>query len=177
MSVSVIRSKFNNKTFTVNKEIKSHFAEAFRVLNMYTSLELNFQRLEALAQLIAKVTDNSGKILTAASDESVFNAQYFSYLFGKKSAFLQKEADISEFGSPGDMLLIFSLLADSDDLTRLAQNAVNADMLAVLITGSESGTISQVADLEIRTPKTTKPARTYELHTVMIHALAEVVIS
>ncbi len=166
----------------MRKNIKSHFAEAFRVLNLITREDLNFQKLESVSELIFRVFENEGKVLTLGWSSTVFNAQYFSYILnnqGFESVSLNVQLPITEFfvqvGNAGDALVIFTTDGKEYDFVSIAKEAIKRDMVVIVFTGFDSGELRSYADIEIRCPETAKPVRYIELHIKMIHAITEAI--
>jgi len=176
----------------MHKKIKSHFAEIFRVLNLFSRDELNFLKLEAVAELIQKVKESGGKILTIGHDLSLNNAHYFasslkntcnveSRNFTDFSAGNNSEPDYLNFieaqGAAGDLLVWFSANQTPDFFSRIATKAIETDMIIVLFTGNVRQNTQTEADITVFAPETPGAVRTIELQTVMIHALCDAVHS
>lgn len=160
------------------KVFKSHFAEAFRVSNLFGSMELNFRKTEAMSLLIQKVSDNKGKVLCFGSGVSAHTADYCRFVLQEQgvAVFFCKDTDVLEQNiNGGDLLLLFSDAGVYPVLREASERALALDALVVLLAGSEAQNNDKVADLTIFAPETSRNCRTVELQIKIIHALGETI--
>ena len=78
---------------------------------------------------------------------------------------------VEGLGQPGDILLAISTSGNSANVIRAAESAKNKGMKVVALTGKDGGKLAGIADVEIRSPKSTYSDRVQEIHIKVIHTL------
>jgi D-sedoheptulose 7-phosphate isomerase len=82
---------------------------------------------------------------------------------------------IESLGQKGDVLLAISTSGNSENIIRAARAARSRKMKVIALSGKDGGTLSSLADEEIRVPHFGYSDRIQEIHIKVIHILIELV--
>jgi D-sedoheptulose 7-phosphate isomerase len=176
---------------------KKEFEEALQVLQEFLRDEENFVRLERAGQIMVEAINGGGKILSCGNGGSMCDAMHFaeelsgqfrnprralpaiaisdpSHItcaandYGFESVFSRF---IEAVGQAGDVLLAISTSGNSANVVKAAEVARQKHMKIVALTGKDGGTLSRLADVEIRVPHHGYSDRIQEIHIKIIHTL------
>jgi D-sedoheptulose 7-phosphate isomerase len=84
---------------------------------------------------------------------------------------------IEGIGQEGDVLLAISTSGNSANIVKAANIAKQKGMKVIALTGKDGGKLAQIADVEIRAPKSAYSDRVQEIHIKIIHILIQYIES
>ena len=182
------------------ERIINHFKESITVKQQ--AMEVLVPQIEQAAQVMVKVLDQGGKILSCGNGGSAGDAQHFSaellnrfeierpglaaMALTTDSSTLTSIANdyayeqifskqIYALGNDGDCLLAISTSGNSLNVVQAVHAAHEQNMQVVAMTGCDGGDIRQnlaTDDIEICVPSY-RTARIQEVHLVIIHCLCD----
>jgi D-sedoheptulose 7-phosphate isomerase len=182
------------------ERIISHFEESIAVKQQ--ALEALTPQIEAASQVMIKVLDSGGKILSCGNGGSAGDSQHFSaellnrfemerpglaaIALTTDSSTLTSIANdyaydqvfskqVQALGNDGDCLLAISTSGNSENVVKAIHAAHQQSMRVVAMTGCDGGNIRQIlatGDVEICVPSD-RTARIQEVHLVVIHCLCD----
>lgn len=187
----------NNHTRTIQSIIEESIAAKARMLTDTSTLET----IEHMAEELAQVFKNGGKLLIAGNGGSAADAQHFAaeitcqFMLKRKarpalalhtdtSALTAWSNDYSfatafarqveAFGRAGDALVVISTSGNSENLVNAAVVARAQGMRVFGLLGRDGGKITalNLCDAHIIAPSQETP-RIQECHTLVIHILCE----
>lgn len=179
--------------------IKSHFTEAFEILNQFISDQTNFDKIEKAGGLMVESLKNGGKIISCGNGGSLCDAMHFAEeLTGRYrdnrppiAAIAMSDAShmacvgndygyeyvfsryLEAIGRKGDVLLGISTSGNSMNVMRAIEVAKNKGISVVGLTGKDGGKIGEMCDVEIRAPFSKYADRAQEIHIKVIHSLID----
>ncbi|MBO6516652.1 MAG: D-sedoheptulose 7-phosphate isomerase [Bacteroidia bacterium] len=179
--------------------IKSHFTEAFEVLEAFLNNQENFNRIEAAGETMSTSLSNGGKIISCGNGGSLCDAMHFAeelsgrYRNDRKALAAISISDPSHMscvgndygydyvfsrfveavGSSGDVLLAISTSGNSKNVINAIHAAREKGMKVVGLTGKNGGEMANLCDIEIRAPKSDYADRAQEIHIKVIHSLID----
>ncbi|WP_218104024.1 D-sedoheptulose-7-phosphate isomerase [Thermogemmatispora onikobensis] len=107
-------------------------------------------------------------VVALTSDSATLTALANDY--GYAAAFARQ---IQALGQPGDLLLALSTSGESENLLQAALLARQQGVFVLALTGERESRLETLADLTLRMPGGTEPARTQELQLLLIHVLCD----
>jgi D-sedoheptulose 7-phosphate isomerase len=182
------------------ERIISHFEESIAVKQQ--ALAALTPQIEAASQVMIKVLDSGGKILSCGNGGSAGDSQHFSaellnrfemerpglaaIALTTDSSTLTSIANdyaydqvfskqVQALGNDGDCLLAISTSGNSENVVKAIHAAHQQSMRVVAMTGCDGGNIRQIlatGDVEICVPSD-RTARIQEVHLVVIHCLCD----
>jgi len=182
------------------ERIISHFEESITVKQQ--AITTLVPQIEQAVQVMVKVLNNRGKILSCGNGGSAGDSQHFSaellnrfemerpglaaIALTTDSSTLTSIANdyayeqifskqVLALGNDGDCLLAISTSGNSPNVVQAVQAAQEKNMQVIAMTGCSGGDISQILstnDIEIRVPSD-RTARIQEVHLVVIHCLCD----
>jgi len=182
------------------ERIISHFEESIAVKQQ--ALAALTPQIEAASQVMIKVLDSGGKILSCGNGGSAGDSQHFSaellnrfemerpglaaIALTTDSSTLTSIANdyaydqvfskqVQALGNDGDCLLAISTSGNSENVVKAVHAAHQQSMRVVAMTGCDGGNIRQIlatGDVEICVPSD-RTARIQEVHLVVIHCLCD----
>lgn len=182
------------------ERIISHFKESITVKQQ--AMEALVPQIEQAGQVMVKVLDKGGKILSCGNGGSAGDAQHFSaellnrfeierpglaaMALTTDSSTLTSIANdyayeqifskqIYALGNDDDCLLAISTSGNSANVVQAVHAAHQQNMQVVAMTGRDGGDIRQILaadDIEICVPSN-RTARIQEVHLVIIHCLCD----
>ncbi|MDH3509432.1 MAG: phosphoheptose isomerase [Gammaproteobacteria bacterium] len=182
------------------ERIISHFEESIAVKQQ--ALAALTPQIEAASQVMIKVLDSGGKILSCGNGGSAGDSQHFSaellnrfemerpglaaIALTTDSSTLTSIANdyaydqvfskqVQALGKDGDCLLAISTSGNSENVVKAVHAAHQQSMRVVAMTGCDGGDIRQIlatGDVEICVPSD-RTARIQEVHLVVIHCLCD----
>jgi D-sedoheptulose 7-phosphate isomerase len=81
---------------------------------------------------------------------------------------------VSAFGKPGDVLIVFTTSGNSENVRRALQQAKAQEVATIAFLGRTGGNSTGIADVELLAPGHVT-ARIQEAHKILLHALCEMV--
>ncbi len=183
----------------MKKIIENSLNEAVETLRQFTSNANTVEAINRAAIAMANSIKNGGKIIACGNGGSLCDATHFAEeltaRFRKDRAPIPAIAindpayitcTVNDFspdtvfsryiegvGKAGDILLAISTSGNSENILKAAQSAKNLGLKVVALTGKEGGKLAELADIEIRAPKTPFSDRAQEIHIKTIHILVE----
>lgn len=180
-------------------QVKSHFEEAFQVLNTFLSNEENFRKIEKAGDIMVESISNGGKILSCGNGGSLCDAMHFAEeLTGRYRdnrpaipAIAISDAShmacvgndygydfvfsryIEALGNKGDVLLAISTSGNSKNVIKAIEAARAKGMSVIGLTGKNGGVMADLCDVEIRAPHSEYADRAQEIHIKCIHSLID----
>ena len=182
-----------------NKEaIQKHFDEAAEVLNTFNNTE-NIEAIHTALSVMIDALKNGNKVISCGNGGSMSDAMHFAeelsgrFRNERKALAAISISDpthiscvandygyeyvfsryIEALGSKGDVLLGISTSGNSKNVINAVEVAKKKDMKTVVLTGRTGGTLSNIADIEIRAPHSEFADRAQEIHIKVIHALID----
>jgi len=189
-------------TFTVQdmsiNRIRNHFDEASKVLESFNTDE-NLNLISHAIALMSSALLNGNKIISCGNGGSMCDAMHFAEeLSGKfrndrKALAALSISDPSHIscvandfgfeyifsrylesvGIKGDILLGISTSGNSQNVINAVETAKKKGIQTIVLTGKSGGILADIADLEIRAPKSQYADRAQEIHIKVIHALID----
>lgn len=189
-------------TFTVQdmsiNRIRNHFDEASKVLESFNTDE-NLNLISNAIALMSSALLNGNKIISCGNGGSMCDAMHFAEeLSGKfrndrKALAALSISDPSHIscvandfgfeyifsrylesvGIKGDILLGISTSGNSQNVINAVETAKKKGIQTIVLTGKSGGILADIADLEIRAPKSQYADRAQEIHIKVIHALID----
>jgi D-sedoheptulose 7-phosphate isomerase len=179
--------------------IKSHFEESLSVLQAFLANDANFKRIEEAGDAMIHAIRSSGKIISCGNGGSMADAMHFAeevtgrfrddrralpaiaisdptHLscvandYGYEHVFARF---VEAMGNDGDVLLAISTSGNSENVVRAAKVALEKGMKVIALTGKDGGQLAELADIEIRAPKSQYADRVQEIHIKVIHSLID----
>ena len=182
-----------------NKEaIQKHFDEAAEVLNTFNNTE-NIEAIHTALSVMIDALKNGNKVISCGNGGSMSDAMHFAeelsgrFRNERKALAAISISDpthiscvandygyeyvfsryIEALGSKGDVLLGISTSGNSKNVINAVEVAKKKGMKTVVLTGRTGGTLSNIADIEIRAPHSEFADRAQEIHIKVIHALID----
>jgi D-sedoheptulose 7-phosphate isomerase len=189
---------------SLQERIYQHFSDSIQT--KHDTLECLPDTIELAAQTIVQSLLNNGKVLTCGNGGSAGDAQHFSSemlnRFERERPSLPAIAlstdtstitsiandysydeifskQIRALGQSGDILLAYTTSGNSGNIVAAINAAHDRDMLVIIASGKDGGTISANAllkadDIELRVPSNST-ARIQEVHLVITHCLCDLI--
>ena len=180
-------------------EIKSHFEEALSVLKQFLADDSNFERIAKAGDAMVNSIRSGGKIISCGNGGSMADAMHFAeevtgrfrddrralpaiaisdptHLscvandYGYEHVFARF---VDAIGNDGDVLLAISTSGNSENVVKATKSAVDKGMKVIALTGKDGGRLAELADIEIRAPKSQYADRVQEIHIKIIHSLID----
>jgi D-sedoheptulose 7-phosphate isomerase len=177
--------------------IKAEFEEAYDVLHNFLQDDNNFKLIEKAGDIMTDALNKGKKILSCGNGGSMCDAMHFAeeltgqFRDPRKSLPAIAISDASHItcaandfgfdhifsryveglGQQGDVLLAISTSGNSANVVNAALAAQNKGIKVVALTGKAGGKLAEIADVEIRAPKTKYSDRVQEIHIKVIHSL------
>ncbi len=179
--------------------IKQHFTEAQKVLNEFIENEDNFTKIESAGDLIVNAIKNNGKVISCGNGGSMSDAMHFAEEL--TGSFREKRQAIpaiaisdpshitctandfgfdyvfsryvEALGNKNDVLLAISTSGNSKNVIEAIKIAKEKGIKVIALTGKSGGKIKDLADIEIRAPKSEYSDRVQEIHIKVIHSLID----
>ena len=181
------------------EKIKQHFLEAHQVLTEFLSKEANIQAIEAAGNLLVNTFKQGNRVYSFGNGGSMCDAMHFaeeltgryrddrkpfpamciadpshmscvSNDYGYEHVF---ERFIEGFAVAGDCVLAISTSGNSINVIRAVKKAQDKGAKVIALTGKDGGELAQLADVEIRAPKSKFADRAQEIHIKIIHSLID----
>ena len=178
--------------------IRNHFDEAAKVLESFNTDE-NLNLISHAIVLMSSSLLNGNKIISCGNGGSMCDAMHFAEeLSGKfrndrKALAALSISDPSHIscvandfgfeyifsrylesvGVKGDILLGISTSGNSQNVINAVETAKKKGIQTIVLTGKSGGILADIADLEIRAPKSQYADRSQEIHIKVIHALID----
>ena len=183
----------------MNKEtIRKHFDEAAEVLKSFNNDE-NHTKIANAIILMSEALSNGNKIISCGNGGSMCDAMHFAEeLSGKfrndrKGLAALSISDPSHItcvandygfdeifsryveavGNKGDILLGISTSGNSGNIINAVEVARKQGIKTIVLTGKTGGALAEIADLEIRAPRSKFADRAQEIHIKVIHTLID----
>lgn len=179
--------------------VKSHFEEALSVLNQFLADDNNFVQIERAGDLMVRSITSGGKVISCGNGGSMADAMHFAeevtgrFRDDRKALPAIAISDpthlscvandygyehvfsrfVEAIGKDGDVLLAISTSGNSENVVRAAEAAAEKNMKVIALTGKDGGRLADLADIEIRAPKSTYADRVQEIHIKVIHSLID----
>ena len=180
------------------KQIADHFSEASQILLKFNTSE-NVQKIAKAGAMMVSSLKSGGKIISCGNGGSMCDAMHFAEeLSGKfrndrKALAALSISDPSHIscvandfgfeyifsrylesvGIKGDILLGISTSGNSQNVINAVETAKKKGIQTIVLTGKSGGILADIADLEIRAPKSQYADRAQEIHIKVIHALID----
>jgi D-sedoheptulose 7-phosphate isomerase len=178
--------------------IRKHFDEAAEVLKSFNNDENNTKIANAII-LMSEALSNGNKIISCGNGGSMCDAMHFAEeLSGKfrndrKGLAALSISDPSHItcvandygfdeifsryveavGNKGDILLGISTSGNSGNVINAVEAARKQGIKTIVLTGKTGGVLAEIADLEIRAPRSKFADRAQEIHIKVIHTLID----
>ena len=178
-------------------DIKKEFLQAQQALETFISDEKNFRNIEDAGNLLVKVFQSGGKVISCGNGGSMCDAMHFaeelsgrfrddrpplaamaisdpSYIscvandYGYDKVFSRY---VSAFGKSGDVLLAISTSGNSKNVIEAINASKSIGVKVIGLTGKDGGVIAELCDIEIRAPHSSFSDRAQEIHIKVIHTL------
>ena len=189
---------------SLQERIYQHFTDSIQT--KHDALESLPNSIELAGQAIVQSLLNNGKVLTCGNGGSAGDAQHFSSemlnRFERERPSLPAIAlstdtstltsiandysydevfskQIRALGQAGDILLAYTTSGNSKNIVSAINAAHDREMLFIVITGKDGGTIAandllQDSDIELRVPSNST-ARIQEVHLLITHCLCDLI--
>ena len=184
---------------SMSKEtIRKHFDEAAEVLKSFNNDE-NHTKIANAIILMSEALSNGNKIISCGNGGSMCDAMHFAEeLSGKfrndrKGLAALSISDPSHItcvandygfdeifsryveavGNKGDILLGISTSGNSGNVINAVEVARKQGIKTIVLTGKTGGALAEIADLEIRAPRSKFADRAQEIHIKVIHTLID----
>ncbi len=181
----------------MNEIIKLQFVEAQKVLNDFLNDEVQLQKIEEAANLIAESIRVGGKTLACGNGGSHCDAMHFAeeltgkYRENRKALPAIAISDpthlscvsndfgydyvfsryIEGLGRKEDVLFCLSTSGNSKNIIEAIYTAKSIGMKVIALTGKDGGKIGDLVDVEIRVPHFGYADRIQEMHIKVIHTI------
>lgn len=178
--------------------IRKHFNEAVEVLKSFNNDE-NHTKIANAIILMSEALSNGNKIISCGNGGSMCDAMHFAEeLSGKfrndrKGLAALSISDpshitcvandygfdeifsryIEAVGNQGDILLGISTSGNSGNVINAVEVARKQGIKTIVLTGKTGGALAEIADLEIRAPRSKYADRAQEIHIKVIHTLID----
>ena len=178
--------------------IRKHFDEAAEVLKSFNNDE-NQTKIANAIILMSEALSNGNKIISCGNGGSMCDAMHFAEeLSGKfrndrKGLAALSISDPSHItcvandygfdeifsryveavGNKGDILLGISTSGNSGNVINAVEAARKQGIKTIVLTGKTGGALAEIADLEIRAPRSKFADRAQEIHIKVIHTLID----
>ena len=178
--------------------IRKHFDEAAEVLKSFNNDE-NHTKIANAIILMSEALSNGNKIISCGNGGSMCDAMHFAEeLSGKfrndrKGLAALSISDPSHItcvandygfdeifsryveavGNKGDILLGISTSGNSGNVINAVEVALKQGIKTIVLTGKTGGALAEIADLEIRAPRSEFADRAQEIHIKVIHTLID----
>jgi D-sedoheptulose 7-phosphate isomerase len=178
--------------------IRKHFDEAAEVLKSFNNDE-NHTKIANAIILMSEALSNGNKIISCGNGGSMCDAMHFAEeLSGKfrndrKGLAALSISDPSHItcvandygfdeifsryveavGNKGDILLGISTSGNSGNIINAVEVARKQGIKTIVLTGKTGGALAEIADLEIRAPRSKFADRAQEIHIKVIHTLID----
>ena len=178
--------------------IRKHFDEAAEVLKSFNNDE-NHTKIANAIILMSEALSNGNKIISCGNGGSMCDAMHFAEeLSGKfrndrKGLAALSISDPSHItcvandygfdeifsryveavGNKGDILLGISTSGNSGNVINAVELARKQGIKTIVLTGKTGGALAEIADLEIRAPRSKFADRAQEIHIKVIHTLID----
>jgi D-sedoheptulose 7-phosphate isomerase len=178
--------------------IRKHFDEAAEVLKSFNNDE-NHTKIANAIILMSEALSNGNKIISCGNGGSMCDAMHFAEeLSGKfrndrKGLAALSISDPSHItcvandygfdeifsryveavGNKGDILLGISTSGNSGNVINAVEAARKQGIKTIVLTGKTGGALAEIADLEIRAPRSKFADRAQEIHIKVIHTLID----
>jgi D-sedoheptulose 7-phosphate isomerase len=178
--------------------IRKHFDEAAEVLKSFNNDE-NHTKIANAIILMSEALSNGNKIIRCGNGGSMCDAMHFAEeLSGKfrndrKGLAALSISDPSHItcvandygfdeifsryveavGNKGDILLGISTSGNSGNVINAVEVARKQGIKTIVLTGKTGGALAEIADLEIRAPRSKFADRAQEIHIKVIHTLID----
>lgn len=179
--------------------IRSHFEEAYRILEQFLADENQLLNIERAGHLMVDSLLQEGKIMSCGNGGSLCDAMHFAEeLTGRYrenrpaiAAIALSDAShmacvgndygyefvfsryVEAVGRKGDVLLAISTSGNSANVIRAIEAARMKGIKVVGLTGKDGGAMASLCDVEIRAPYSKFADRAQEIHIKVIHALID----
>lgn len=174
------------------------YENAAKLVNQFVADKTNLEKTVAVAEDLAEVFKNGGKVLAAGNGGSACDAMHFCEEFtgrfrGNRPALpaisLTDSTHITcvgndfgfdeifsrgveAFGQNGDFFLGLSTSGNSPNIIRAVEAAKEKGVKTLLLLGKDGGKLAGVADFEFIVPGTTSD-RIQEVHMMILHIIIE----
>ncbi len=181
--------------------VKHQLQEAQNCLETFLNDETNIEKIAAAGQLMSQTILNGGKIISCGNGGSMSDAMHFAeeltgrYKESRKPipaiaisdpGYLSCVANdfgydfvfsrfVEGVGNSGDVLLAISTSGNSKNVIEAAKAAQEKNIKVVALTGKDGGSLTELADIEIRAPKSKYADRAQEIHIKVIHTLIGII--
>lgn len=178
--------------------IRKHFDEAAEVLKSFNNDE-NHTKIANAIILMSEALSNGNKIISCGNGGSMCDAMHFAEeLSGKfrndrKGLAALSISDpshitcvandygfdeifsryVESLGNKGDILLGISTSGNSGNVINAVEVARKQGIKTIVLTGKTGGALAEIADLEIRAPRSKFADRAQEIHIKVIHTLID----
>jgi D-sedoheptulose 7-phosphate isomerase len=178
--------------------IRKHFDEAAEVLKSFNNDE-NHTKIANAIILMSEALSNGNKIISCGNGGSMCDAMHFAEeLSGKfrndrKGLAALSISDpshitcvandygfdeifsryVEALGNKGDILLGISTSGNSGNVINAVEVARKQGIKTIVLTGKTGGALAEIADLEIRAPRSKFADRAQEIHIKVIHTLID----
>ena len=178
--------------------VRKHFDEAAEVLKSFNNDE-NHTKIANAIILMSEALSNGNKIISCGNGGSMCDAMHFAEeLSGKfrndrkglaalsisDPSHITCVANDSGFdeifsryveavGNKGDILLGISTSGNSGNVINAVEVARKQGIKTIVLTGKTGGALAEIADLEIRAPRSKFADRAQEIHIKVIHTLID----
>lgn len=181
------------------EQIACHFLEASKILTQFIADKENFKKIQIAGDEIVKSIREGGKVISCGNGGSMSDAMHFaeemtgrfrenrnpipaiaisdpshitciSNDYGYEFIFSRF---IESIGKKGDVLLAISTSGNSSNVINAASVAKEKGIFVVALTGKSGGKLAELADIEIRAPKSNWADRVQEIHIKIIHSLID----
>lgn len=178
-------------------QIRKELSSAQEILNTFISDPANICKIEAAIDILVAAFKSGHKVLSCGNGGSMCDAMHFaeelsgrfrndrralpalalsdpSYLtcvsndYGYDYVFSR---GVEAFGKFHDVLLAISTSGNSTNVCMAAVRAKEMGMKVIALTGKDGGKLAEIADVEIRAPKSDFADRAQEIHIKVIHCL------
>ncbi len=179
--------------------IKSHFIEAQSILDTFVQNPENFNKIELAGHIMVKAVKQGKKIISCGNGGSMCDAMHFAeemtgrYRHNRPALPAVAISDVSHMaciandygyeyvfsryvdslGQEGDVLLAISTSGNSENVIKAISSAKEKGITVIALTGKDGGEIADLADVEIRAPKSDYADRAQEIHIKVIHSLID----
>ena len=178
--------------------IRKHFDEAAEALKSFNN-DANHTKIANAIILMSEALSNGNKIISCGNGGSMCDAMHFAEeLSGKfrndrKGLAALSISDPSHItcvandygfdeifsryveavGNKGDILLGISTSGNSGNVINAVEVARKQGIKTIVLTGKTGGALAEIADLEIRAPRSKFADRAQEIHIKVIHTLID----
>jgi D-sedoheptulose 7-phosphate isomerase len=173
------------------------FEESKAVLEQFMSNDSNYELLVKAGLMLTESLKRGNKIISCGNGGSMSDAMHFAEELSGRFRDNRKplaaiaisdpshitctandygfdaifERFVDGLGKPGDVLFAISTSGNSANVVKAAEKAKEKKMMVIALTGKDGGKLAQLADVEIRAPKSRYSDRVQEIHIKVIHTL------